>query len=439
MSVTGMLALLSSVISMEIGSASDVANTAKKDSVHQVTLESVAKAWKARELRTKTVRFSWKLDKADRNRWTCFSSRWLPEQPHHLQFGAGQVRYESLGWSFDPYDMRATYNREVTSTFNAALWSYFQNPATPSQRPQRFTSLFDGVTRKDFFAAQDGQYPRGAIYSMRGDDSPDSLYFRARVKQNNNFDSFLFAPLLLAYRALHDQLGDVRLDNCQLSDTLSMVAGRSCVVMIETVRESSPRLIRKYWLDLLREFVVVRYIGREEGQRRGQLDIQYKQDPNDGWIPVRWTAMLHGGVHITSGTTYSAMPAFVTADVTDYSVNPPLSEKSLELTYPPGSWVIDTRNDTDRTSVDWSAIARTQWYLVNTDGTLRYITKEEWRNGPTYAELLATESGTAAGFRWSYFSRTRTLWIVLAFLLAGIAITRIARRVRRAGVRPQDA
>jgi hypothetical protein len=122
------------------------------------------------------------------------------------------------------------------------------------------------------------------------------------------------------------------------------------------------------------DFAIVRYVLKNRGRLRVQVDISYRRDDESGFpVPTGWTSTSLSG----TGEVRSA----AVATVTHCTLNPRLEPDEFEITFPHGTLVDDR-------------IAN-QEYIIREDGTNRRVTSAELRAGIPVERLLETEPGEA--------------------------------------------
>jgi hypothetical protein len=159
------------------------------------------------------------------------------------------------------------------------------------------------------------------------DGTPEGLVQWHEVKASGgNVD---LMPIFLAYRGVHADFTGMRQENCTLSPQRGVVDGRECL-MVEQSFADIPAT-NQYWVDLARDWMVVRFVNRIEGKERLRQDVEYTQDPAHGWIPTKWNMVFvdEDGSWVVSKTY----------EVTRYTLNEPIAPERFELSFPPGTQV----------------------------------------------------------------------------------------------------
>jgi hypothetical protein len=77
-----------------------------------------------------------------------------------------------------------------------------------------------------------------------------------------------------------------------------------------------------------------------------QADITYRQDPSHGWTPIGWRIVQPAN---------GALRRSIVARVTDSAINIAIPRSRFQIDFPPGTVVIDMRNNSER-------------YVVGVDG-----------------------------------------------------------------------
>jgi hypothetical protein len=258
-------------------------------------------------------------------------------------------------------------------------------------RRQKYRSAFDGHTSRDF-SPDNEQFPRGAVFASAEYDEIRSLFL---------------APWILYARPL-DRLGlRFPLDSCQVLEERPVVDGRRCLAIRNWVTVDRTRGFAEVWVDPEREYVPLRYFGGEGRTVRALVKVSYRMDPVAGWLPQEWFGAFYG----TDGRATESEQGWLIR----CHINEPIEDQEMSLEFPPGTWVYDHR--------------RSKEYLVREGGGERDITPEEAARRPTYAELLATESGQAG----LPHSGARLVWLIACAAGAAVlwAVARTVMQARR--------
>ncbi len=158
-------------------------------------------------------------------------------------------------------------------------------------------------------------------------------------------DDLFWRGPLAAFRPLSRHGLQCQLDACKILAETSIVAGVRCVIMEETSQENFKR---RFWMDPLRDFLIL----RTRGEFQEQLDIQYSQDSAGRWLPTSWNAIAKPMV--AAVTRENQFPGLkwlfavssaqvVECTVTDSSVDTPLKDD-----FAPGAILFD------QASNEWS-------------------------------------------------------------------------------------
>ncbi len=154
------------------------------------------------------------------------------------------------------------------------------------------------------------------------------------------------------------------------------------------------------WIDPTKDFVPVRYSEQFGGIDLCVLNISYKHDSIDGWIPISWNGTvknIDGQIEISDSAT-----------VTKFSINKPISESEFNPDPAPGTIISNNINEEE--------------FLVLADGKQRLIQKGEF-NGRNYTELLSGDSQRllpVSGNPWRPWIIAANVFVVFVLLLAVI-------------------
>lgn len=215
-------------------------------------------------------------------------------------------------------------------------------------------SSFNGGKNFNFTRADgDQDWPRGIVWSDRHNDEIHNIQMR---------------PWLLHYRPFSIPVPALSPDGMRVRAEDVVLNGHRCAV-VEMQYDVSP-LGGMYWLDLDRAFLVLRYNETVNNKTTMELNIDYREEPEIGWVPSTWNAAFTNGSYSVSGKLHS------------FEANPKISRTDFDLEFPKGTVVFDR-----------DAGIRS---LILENGSQRIITPEESASGFTYEELKATKSGELA-------------------------------------------
>jgi hypothetical protein len=127
-----------------------------------------------------------------------------------------------------------------------------------------------------------------------------------------------------------------------------------------------------------------------------QLDVDYVQDPQYGWVPTSWKYVL-----MDPTKAYDQIARSFHSTVTAWEVNIPIDPSEFELAFPVGTRVSEPNSPTPE-------------YIVTKDGKKRIIPPEDI--GATYEQLLNSEPGYAMQPRRDGFV-TYAIAIAIALVL----------------------
>lgn len=183
--------------------------------------------------------------------------------------------------------------------------------------------------------------------------------------------------------------------------------------MVELVRERTPtRGEAKVWVDPAKSYAVERYdeYGRD-GALQSRITVTNRKDSSGLWVPSSWSAVAYRQKKLVRS---------VDVTVRELVINPPTTPDDFRITFPPGTWVVDSTGPQSRE------------YLVREGAGRRDILPEE--RVASYDDLLRTDAGELEpGGRPSFTSRNRA-WVIAAGLLLviGAMVVLLLRRANRA-------
>jgi hypothetical protein len=151
-----------------------------------------------------------------------------------------------------------------------------------------------------------------------------------RCALNGGFDTFVpqlqpVQPVMLAYRPLDPRLGRIKPSAYRVSPIRDRIGDANCVIL-EMIDEGRPR--NYYWLDPARDYIVLREQVTLDGVDRSRLDIFYRHDKTDGWVPSSWNGLM-----LTEG---GDVMQSVTVTVSEFAINPPIPSAEFQPEFPKG-------------------------------------------------------------------------------------------------------
>lgn len=345
------------------------------------TMRRLAGAWKARQERTRALKFAWtQTSIIEKGTWADPAADpeiRQPLPPKDVTFEAGY--FVSLRGDLLRYEFRDQY------------W-----PADEQRLvPRTYIGTFDGKKATAYFPVGAAGFPTALIRYGK----PRSDFANINVK----------ALLLFCRPASPEVLGQVPLDGFVVAAGEIVVDGHSCIVLESAVaarRPAKPAL--SFCVDPQRSFIILRCTSSGttttgEPFISYQIDVSYQRDARHGWVPSAWKLIYGAGPR-----QYSA------AKVTGYSINPKIDPK--EFTQPkfaPGTWITNGKT-------------KQQW-LVRKRGSKRRILKRE--QGIPYEQLLLSNPSDTLiepkPAKWGWFARLNVVaWPLLACVLAAVLVCR---------------
>ena len=267
---------------------------------------------------------------------------------------------------------------------------------------RRYVAVFDGKVAKCLYDA--GAAAKGTFHG--------NGFIQKEARHQDASNSSIMA-VLLNYRALRVNLGDLTPENFSLGTGNGMIDGRSCLIVVERAQRPTKGR-RTYWVDTARDFVVLRVNEAsidDDVRIVFKLDISYQGDGVSGWCPATWTGMT-----LLSNNRVGIQ---FTAKVTQHQINPDIPHAEFEIDFPAGTYVADSRSGNS-------------YYIVRDHVAHGQISEGEIRAGIPYEKLVATETDEVTS------QRRRIMRISVAcatcFFIVGLFIWRVNRRrgIRRA-------
>jgi hypothetical protein len=288
------------------------------DAEDAVTLGRVLNAWRNREHRVMGFRFQWVEDHLQAK-----GSVKLPPDPKYkgLVFPPRDTAFRvESSCEIDRDMMRYSFRGESLQVYNDG-----------ALEQREYVSASDGDISKAFWPIPNKlrRYPKGVIFDEKFCADAGTL----EVK-----------PLFWIYRALNPALAFSE-KSLWLSPSSGVIDGRTCAIVGCRMGATEYAI----WTDRTRDFVPLRLtIGSAiTGKLTTQADITYQRDLSHGWTPVGW--------RIAQPTSEDPQHCIV-ARVTKTAINLGIPKSRFQIEFPPGTVVIDMRNNSER-------------YLVGPDGS----------------------------------------------------------------------
>jgi hypothetical protein len=280
------------------------------------SLETIAAAWTKRQEKTKSLKFTWREERA--------SSRGLATQESHTVLIDGD-RFAYVEDN-DPYpqDMASLVIASEQAS-NAPHKGSRPQSFIPELRPARWT--FDGRSTRTY---------------RRLPDSKITGIGRIGVGFHiQEVERFALEPVLLAFRPFDVYLGRIKPSDFRVSPNRGKIGDVSCVILETTDAESRGETF--YWLDPARDYIVLRRQQTTNGTDSERMDISYRHDPAAGWTPEgckRSTVSLLGRRWRSE-----------TATITAFTANQPIPAAEFLVEFPKGTKVHELPKEPPATGI----------------------------------------------------------------------------------------
>jgi hypothetical protein len=283
-----------------------------------IPLSQVLNAWRKREQRVKSFRFQWSED-----HFQAKGSLELPPAPQYkdVVFPPKDTTYRvKSSCEMGENAMRYSFSGESLQLYNDGALEH-----------REYVSASDGDVSKAFWPIPNKlrNYPKGVIFDEKICSDASTLDVK---------------PLLWMYRALDPRFAFSE-NQLQLLPRTGVIDGRACAI-VGFVNGQTKYSI---WTDPARDFVPLRFTisSSVTGETMTQADITYRQDPSHGWTPTGWQIVQRAN---------GDMRRSIIARVTDSAINIAIPRSRFQIDFPPGTVVIDMRNNSER-------------YVVGADGS----------------------------------------------------------------------
>ena len=312
-----------------------------------VELSVVIDAWKRREESSPKLDVSWVVESGIRCAVSSFRSDDVPAidaattDISRLVVSPDSIRY-STAWRHPRMDLsrKAGLRGEPgLLDFAEALYGQFAMVPKHPSGSLRLEIGCDDERRIDELYSARGEGYRGIAF-----ERPD--VWKDRVGE---MDDLLWRGALLAFRPLAGYGIGCQPDECNVHSEMAWFAGLRCFVIEEVTEAAGSTFQRRFWVDPLRDFLVLRATVSVDGMLREQLDTQYTLDSAGRWLPVSW-----GAVTRTPTTNTHSVYQFpgdewmfqvASAKVVKCQFDGSSSDKPIAVNFRPGTVAIDRQTN----------------------------------------------------------------------------------------------
>jgi hypothetical protein len=320
-----------------------------------VTLETISNAWKGRQDRIQSARFTW----TERETVTKgYLSNLVGSLP------LGQQRLKDMGIQpgevVPPQDI--TYDVPASLCLDGAKVRYTRDSRQWSAKQKAYViepshMAFDGKIGKTFLpvGSSYAPWPQGTIQ-----------------RRNPNANPLHLSPLVMTFRAFSSEMRVFDIETLELTGRRSMIDGKSC---LELQRQSANHLLQ-LWVDPTRDYVMVRYLTTKGQRPSTKIDVSYRQDLGNGWIPEKWDVVMFD----SDGKVRESTRAKMNKSQINESVEP----EGFDIKFPPGTYVVDYSDPKAEIN-----------YIVKEGDNKRMILPNEM--GASYQQIIDSSPGEALG------------------------------------------
>jgi hypothetical protein len=347
-----------------------------------VTVETIIKAWQARQDRIRSGRFQW-TDRVTYPKGR-LSDVWKTDS---------RLANDALE-PVPPEDVTITCNGVLT--FDGQKLRYSEDSADWSKKTKKYELVsdlvvFNGEVSKELNITNPNHeryWPQGSI---------------RKEKRNSYGSASTMQPILMTCRGLTPGMRAYDLETFELTGRKVTIDRRLCWELQRRPSSNSEDLL---YVDPGRDFVFVRYLSTYRGLLMRKIDVRYEMISQKEWLPKEWT--------VTMNTLEGKLDQSHQLRLTSYEINPTVAPEEFELEFPPGTRVRDNRNKTD--------------WIVKPDGSgKRTIPRSDF--GATYERLLATEPGYALRDQ-PFLARFNWLAIAGIVVAGGCVLVFVWRRLK---------
>ncbi|MCI0639872.1 MAG: hypothetical protein L0Y70_12415 [Gemmataceae bacterium] len=333
--------------------------------------ESIVKAWKDRDDRTRSAHFSWTEKQTDTR--GVISTFWKLFNPALKEIippnDTTYTNMRSLAFERDKL-------RHENSSF---AWS----TKTNRYEPMSYLSVFDGETCKVL-----DKYDKNAAKPW-----PQAVI--REEKQHVDATVAVLQPILMTYRSMTAGMCAWNLEDFILSRQTAVINKKVCLELNR--RLAFVKLETKLWVDPARDFVIVRILTLDDNVVTNKIDVEYDQNAEMVWVPKEW--------EVTFNNPKGNLERTYKSRVTEYSINPTGASPHFDIDFPLGTAVTNAKDNSR--------------YIIRPDGSgKRMIPPSDI--GATYEQALATDPGKAFP---SQDSNAQSIsWPTIGLIVTAVAV-----------------
>jgi hypothetical protein len=324
-------------------------------------MDEIVKAWTKRQSLVKSARFSLSEDFTLHAAWAGYGASATARQAKKQSSDEFKDTPLAGNLSIIIQGNRYATRRENHEIKSSGTGTYFQVTR----------DTFDGTIYKSLRepASSQQDYGQGGIRKTQRPPSAEEMTFLAVMMHLRGVNQHFFNGLA----------------DFSPTQTVTQINGVQCVEIIKTFPNSNTRELM--YLAPTRDFAVMRaVIVKNHTDITWQFDVDYTPDNVIEFVPKRWSFSTRGSANgpIIQSGTYK---------VEKYEINPDLREEEFELSFPPGTHVLDRTTGRELQSV--------------IDKTGEHSAKVSLSANPTYEQLRGNDgkvSRTVAVILWSSVS-----------------------------------
>jgi hypothetical protein len=270
------------------------------------SLDAIVAAWKNRQKKTKSLKFTWREERAN---WRGSAT----QESHTVLIDGDRFAYVEDNNPYPP-DMASLVIAREQDANAPQKWPRPQRQL-PNLRPAR--AAFDGKSTRTYRGLPDSKITGIGWIGV-------GFHIREAA-------GFALEPVLLAFRPFDANLGRINLSDFRISPNRGKIGDVPCVILEAT--DAASRIETFYWLDPARDYIVLRKQQTTNATDSARMDISYRRDPAAGWIPdgCRQSAVSVLGKRWRSETS----------TITAFTVNQPIPAAEFLVEFPKGTRVHD--------------------------------------------------------------------------------------------------
>lgn len=338
-----------------------------------IQIQEILKEWDARQKRTKTLRLEWTEDFIETKGSL---TKQIPSRVGKGIVPPADSRFQNSGeLVLDEGKIRFRYRCHVWCSSKQA---YVDDDAL---------HVFDGKAGKQLTVGGTIDYPFGII---------------TNEKKSSNRTLLVLRPILVTFRPIDPDLSPYGGMPYVTTGNHAVIQNRVCTEV--EVRRNIKGSVNRLWIDPERGHTVTRITNSENEKLRLKIDVRYRRDQQQNWIPESW--------EISTYLSDGSLNRSIRANVSAIAINPSVSKRDFDIEWPVGTYVKNEKQGPDFIQMD--------------NGNVRVVSERE-KTLP-YATLVSTpEPVPRQLLSWPVLTCAAVLMVTGAYLIYRMWTRRRAR------------